>query len=132
TEAGLGAEAVAYWVRAGSRARQHAAYPEAVQQLRAGMELLPSLPEGARRDQIELELLVSLGISEAAMQGFAAPDVGRIHRRARELCRSVDAGPLLFAALGGLYQFYYYRGEFAVARDLAEQHRAGVLAAGEL
>ena len=132
TEAGLGADAVPYWVRAGSWARQQSAYPEAVQRLREGLALLPSLPEGSRRDQIELELLISLGISQAATQGFAAPEVGRIHRRARELCRSVDAGPLLFAALGGLYQFYYYRGDFAATLDVAEQHRAGVVAAGEL
>ena len=73
TEAGLGAEAVPYWVRAGSWARQQAAYPEAVQRLRAGLELLPSLPEGSQRDQMELELLISLGISQAATRGFAAP-----------------------------------------------------------
>jgi transcriptional regulator with AAA-type ATPase domain/tetratricopeptide (TPR) repeat protein len=131
-EAGQAPPAVRYWQRAGALARQRAAYAEAVEQLGRGLALLPALPPGGERDQLELGLLVSLGISQSATQGFASAEVRRTQERARELCRRVGAGPLLLGALGGLCQFYFFRAEFDAARDLAEQHLATVQATGEL
>jgi len=132
TEAAMPSAALAYWLLAGTRARRRAAYAEAVQQLSQGLALVPGLPEGPERDQRELELQVSLGISHSALSGFAAPEVRRIHERARELCRQVEPNVLLLGALGGLCQFFYFRAEFAAARDMAERHLAAVQATGEL
>ena len=132
TEAGLPSDALGYWQAAGTRARARAAYAEAAQQLTRGLALIPALPEAPERDQRELALQVSLGICHSALSGFAAPEVRRIHERARELCRRVEAGALLLGALGGLCQFYYFRAEFDAARDMAEQHLAAVQATGEL
>jgi tetratricopeptide (TPR) repeat protein len=123
TEAGQERAAIAWWVRGGTRARQRAAYAGAIEQLRRGLDLLPAaLPPGADRDRIELEVKVSLGISLQATLGFAAPEVGEIHARARELCRTVEGGPLLLGALGGLFLYYLYRSDFRSAREMAEQH----------
>jgi tetratricopeptide (TPR) repeat protein len=128
--AGERERAVGYLLQAGRKAAGRSALPEAVGYLRHGLDVLGALPATAERDRQELELHVWLGISEASRRGFAAPEVGRIHRHARELCRRVEAGPLLLGALGGLWQFYYFGGDFAAARDLAEQHRKAVLASG--
>ena len=123
TEARQERAAIAWWVRGGTRARQRAAYAGAIEQLRRGLDLLPAaLPPGPDRDRIELEIKVSLGISLQATLGFAAPEVGEIHARARELCRTVEGGPLLLGALGGLFLYYLYRSDFRSAREMAEQH----------
>lgn len=124
--------AVGYLLQAGRKAVARAAMADAVKHFRIGLHLLQGLPESADRHRQELELQVSLGVAEATRQGFAAPEVGRIHQRARELCGHVEAGPLLLGALGGLWQFYYFSGNFAASHDLAEQHRSAVLRTGEM
>ena len=48
TEAGLSAQAIPYWQRAGQQALQRSANPEAVQHLTKGLALLATLPETRR------------------------------------------------------------------------------------
>ncbi|HKW90860.1 MAG TPA: AAA family ATPase, partial [Methylomirabilota bacterium] len=124
--------AVRHLLQAGRKAAARAATADAIKHFRIGLHLLETLPESPSRHRLELELQVSLGVAEATRQGFAAAEVGRIHRRARELCGLVEAGPLLLGALGGLWQFYYFSGNFSTSRDLAEQHRSAVLRTGEM
>src|SRR5262249_32010610 len=45
TEAGLGAQALAYWQRAGQRAAERSAHAEAVSHLTKGLEVLATLPD---------------------------------------------------------------------------------------
>jgi len=66
TEAGLGAEAISHWQRAGERALHRWANVEALSHLRRGLELLGSLPDapdGHRpaRDAQRYSLLLALG-----------------------------------------------------------------------
>jgi hypothetical protein len=124
TEAAQERLAIAWWVRAGTRARQQAAYADAISLLERALGLLDTLPAGPERDRLELEIQVSLGISLQATRGFAAPEVGALHARGRELCRRVEGGPLLLGALGGLFLYYLYRSDLGAAREMAEQHRA--------
>src|SRR5205823_7881470 len=56
TEAGLGAQAVDYWQRAGQRAIQRSAHVEAISHLTRGLEVLAALPDSAERIQHELVL----------------------------------------------------------------------------
>ena len=53
-EAGLAEKAVAYWLKAGRQAMAGSAMPEAVAQLRTGLDVLTGLPDGPRRQQHEL------------------------------------------------------------------------------
>ena len=123
TEAGQERAAIPWWVRAGTRARQQAAYADAVRLFERALGLLDALPAGPDRDRLELEIQVSLGISLQAIRVFAAPEVGALHARGRALCRRVEGGPLLLGALGGLFLYYFYRSDLAAAREMAEQHR---------
>ncbi len=76
TEAGLAAPAVAYWQRAGQRAIERSANPEAVQHLTKGLELLATLPETPARAQQELDLQLALGPALSGHQGLCGPGGG--------------------------------------------------------
>jgi predicted ATPase len=121
TEAGLRAQAIPYWQRAGQRAFQGSANLEAVAHLTKGLEVLATLPDTPERAQQELTLSITLGLALRVTRGFAAPEVAATYHRARELCRQVGETPQLFPVLGGLVLFYNNRGEFQTARELAEQ-----------
>ena len=49
---------------------------EAVAQLQRGLELLGGLPDGAVRQDQELELQITLGQALIAIKGYAAPEPG--------------------------------------------------------
>jgi predicted ATPase len=53
TEAGLGAQAIGYWQRAGERSSAQSAYGAAVADCSKGLEVLKSLPETLERIQHE-------------------------------------------------------------------------------
>jgi TOMM system kinase/cyclase fusion protein len=121
TEAGLMAQAIPYWQRAGQRAIERSANLEAIGHLTRGLEVLETLPDTPERAQQELTLQTALGLPLLATKGFAAPEVERVYGRARELCRQVGQTPQLFPVLHGLWRFYVNRAEFQTARELAEQ-----------
>jgi predicted ATPase len=121
TEAGLHAQAVAYWHQAGQEAVKRFAHREAVNHLQRGLEVLQTLPDTSERHQHELDLLTDLGSMLTATQGYGAPEVEHVYTRARELCRQVGNTPRLFAVLQGLGAFYQQRGALHTAQELAEQ-----------
>ena len=109
TEAGIGAEAVPYWYRAGQRAIERAANVEAIGHLSRGLDALERLPDDAERARLELDLQIALGPALMTTKGYGAPEVARAYARARELCRRVGEAPQLFAALRGLWEYYWLR-----------------------
>jgi class 3 adenylate cyclase/DNA-binding winged helix-turn-helix (wHTH) protein/predicted ATPase len=121
TAAGLSAQAVPYWQRAGQRALEHSAYAEAIQHLTTGLHLLAPLPEAPARAQQELDLQLALGPALIATKGRAAPEVEQTYARARVLCQQLGDTPRLFPALLGLSRFYQNRGALPVARELGAQ-----------
>ena len=120
-EAGLYAQAISYWQQAGQRAFERSANLEAIRHLTKALELLKTLPDTREHTQQELTLLVALGVAIILTKGHAAPEVGTIYSRARELCRQVGDTPHLFSALLGLWRFSFVRGEFQTARELEER-----------
>ncbi len=119
TEAGLIAQAIPYWQRAGQRAVQRSDHREAINHLTKGLELLKPLPDTSERTQQELILQIALGTPLIATKGFAAPEVERVYARALELCRQVGDTPQLFPALWGSWVFYNIRGELQTSQELA-------------
>jgi TOMM system kinase/cyclase fusion protein len=120
TEAGLNAQAIPYWQRAGQRALERSANLEAVAHLTTGLELLATLPDTPERAQQELDLQTTLGPALMVVKGQAAPEVGRAYARAHELCQQVGETPQLFQVLRGLWYFYLHRLELRTARELGE------------
>jgi len=143
-EAGLNAQAVPYWQRAGQRASERSAYLEAIAHLTKGLEVLATLPDTPERTQHELDFQLTLGPALMVTKGMTDPDVERVYTRARALCQQVEETPQLFPALWGLWRFYTGRGELqtdntgaggatpGVGRARAGSHaaRAGLPCAG--
>ena len=73
TEAGLAAQAVPYWQRAGQRAVERSANLEAVAHLTKGLEVLATLPDTPERAQQELVLQTTLGPALMVTKGYACP-----------------------------------------------------------
>jgi TOMM system kinase/cyclase fusion protein len=121
TEAGLRAQAIPYWQRAGQRANERLAHLEAIAHLGKGLEVLAALPDTAERTQQELLLQTTLGPALMVTKSFGAPEVECVYTRARELCRQVGETPQLFPVLWGLWRFYLVRAAYQTARELAEQ-----------
>jgi predicted ATPase len=121
TEAGLLAQAIPYWQRAGQRTIAPSAYVEAVSHLRKGLELLHALPDTPERTQQELDLQMTLGPALMALKGWSAPEVEHAYACAQALCQQVGQTPQLFHVRGGLWAFYLVRGELQTAQRLAEQ-----------
>src|SRR5262249_40865848 len=121
TEAGLSAQAVSYWQRAGERAIQRSAHVEATAHLTKGLELLSILAETPERTWQELDVLTSLGPALMATKGYAAPEVERAYARAHVLCQQVGDTPQLFPVLWGLWVFYFVRGALPMSHTLGTQ-----------
>jgi class 3 adenylate cyclase len=75
TEAGLTAQAIPYWQRAGQRAVERSANLEAVAHLTKGLEVLTTLPDTPERAQQELVMQTTLGPALVAIKGQASPEV---------------------------------------------------------
>jgi predicted ATPase len=121
TEAGRSEQALPCWRRAGERAFGRSANLEAVAHLTTGVEVLTALPDTPERTQHELPMLITLGQALIATRGYAAPEVGRVYIRARQLCQQVGERAPLFPALYGLWAFYNVRAEHQTARELGEE-----------
>jgi predicted ATPase len=122
SEAGLNAQAVPYWQRAGQFAVQRSANLEAVAHLRKGLEVLATLPDTPERAQQELLLQTTLGPALMVIKGYSAPEMLQAYARARELCQQVGGEtPQLFQVLRGLWYFFLQRVELRTARELGEQ-----------
>jgi predicted ATPase len=121
TEAGLAAQAIPYWQRAGQRAIERSAYLEAIVHLTRGLALLQTLPATAEHRQQELDVQTGLGLAFMATRGYAALEVGHAYARARELCAQIGDTSQLFPVLWGLWAFYAVRAEHQTACELGEQ-----------
>jgi predicted ATPase len=117
TEAGLSAQAIVYWRRAGQYALDRSAYVEAIAHLRQGLHLTTTLPDTPERLQHELMLYMALGVTLAATQGYAAPDVEHAYLQAHECCRQLGDPAALFTVLRGLWVVYLTRAQLQRAYE---------------
>lgn len=121
TAAGVVEKAVIYWLRAGLRSQERFANVEAIGHFTKGLELLRTQEESAARDARELRLLGPLGTTYIAARGYAAPEVGPIFQRARQLSQSHTRLPEAFVMLRGHFAFHIVRGDFRLCTDLAAE-----------
>lgn len=122
TEAGANVEAIPYWLTAGERAGQRAAYEPAISHLNSALDLISDLPETPERDQLEARCQTLLALSLAARFGYAIPGVEEAYTRARMLCQRLGRTPDQFPILSGLVSFYLVRADHLVSDELAAEY----------
>ena len=121
TEAGLSAQAVSYWQKAGQRAIERSAHVEAISHLTKGLEVLTTLADPDERLTRELALQALLASALVATQGPASAAVERAYAHARALCQQVEDAPQLAPILLGLFRFYSTRAVHQTAGEVAAQ-----------
>jgi len=82
------------------------------------LERLPDTPEHAEQ---EISLQLTLGVPLIATAGYAAPDVGSVYLKARELCQRLREPPEISQVLWGVWTFHTLRGELGTALEIAEE-----------
>ncbi|MBI3799485.1 MAG: hypothetical protein HY268_21270 [Deltaproteobacteria bacterium] len=85
------------------------------------LELLTTRPDTPERSHRELALQIDLSAPLTATKGWAAPEVGAVYARARELCHQIGETTLLSRVLSGQTVFHLLRGELRTARELGEE-----------
>jgi len=121
TEAGMLEEGVSYWLKAGLRCIERSANVEAIGHLTKGLTFVRALPQSAERDVQELQFLNPLGTTYIAARGYAAPEVGPIFSRARELADRIGQPAQRFAVMWGNFAWHVVRGDFKLCTDLAAE-----------
>jgi tetratricopeptide (TPR) repeat protein len=121
TAAGLVAQAIDYWLRAGDLAVQRSAYPEAIGHLTTALDLLSPLPDSPEHRQQELEIQRRLGTALRALRGSPDTAVAQVYQRLRDLGQQTDQPQQMVPGLRGMFQTYRVRGDFQRARDAAAQ-----------
>jgi predicted ATPase len=114
-------QAIGYLLRAGNKAVWLSANEEAIAHFTKALALLKALPDTPQRVQQELMLQLAVAVPLQATKGYAAPELGRLCARVRELSQYVSETPLLFKVLHGLMRFHFIRAELQTARELEEQ-----------
>jgi class 3 adenylate cyclase len=120
TEAGLAAQAIGYWQRAGQHASARSAHLEAVSHFTTAIALLTTLPEMSERLQHALTLHLALGAALQITKGFAALEVEHAYTQAYMCCQQAGETPELAPVLYGLWTFYLVRSQLHTARELGE------------
>ncbi len=121
TEAGLTAQAIPYWQRAGQHAVEGSANVEAISHFTKGLELLKTLPETPERTGQELALQLALGPPLRMVKGHTAPEVEGVYTRAYELSQQLGDSWQQFSVLMGLQRFYINGAWLRKAHELSVQ-----------
>jgi tetratricopeptide (TPR) repeat protein len=120
-EAGYNEKAVHYWLAAGRQAWGRSAAAEAVALLRRGLALVPALPDTDRHRETELDLQITLGPALIMNRGWAAPELGEVYSRARQLASALNRPRALMFALWGQVTDHWARADLKRARQLADE-----------
>jgi class 3 adenylate cyclase/predicted ATPase len=114
-------KAVEYLQKAGQKAIHRSASVKAIEHIAKALELVKLQPHTLERNQQELALQLALGNVLMATKGYAAPEVGQVYLRARELCHQCGDSVRIFPALFGLWLFYTLREELQTAKEITAQ-----------
>jgi class 3 adenylate cyclase/tetratricopeptide (TPR) repeat protein len=126
TEAGLPAEAIPYWRRAGDLAMQAFALAEAVRHFNKGITLLQTVPATPERDVTELGFRTALAPAVIAQRGWAHAEVSRALEPAWALADALGQRAAYLPILNALSVHHMCANRLAVSLQWAEK----LLAAG--
>jgi class 3 adenylate cyclase/predicted ATPase len=131
-QAGLTELAVDYLQKAGQRAIQRSANPEAIGHVERALELLRSLGKSPERRRAACTLQVMLGEAMIAGRGYAAPETKQALLAAKGLMDQSTEPSQKFAVLYGIWAWYYVAGQVAMQREAAAEFVAEAERSGEI
>jgi tetratricopeptide (TPR) repeat protein len=94
------------------------AYEEAVAHFRHGLDLIETLPETQQLAQVEIFILLDLGLLYNVLKGPTDAETEQIYRRVKQLTQNIEPSFELFQALLGLKEYYDFRLELQTALKL--------------
>jgi class 3 adenylate cyclase/predicted ATPase len=121
------AKAIPFWHAAGTRALERAAYLEAAEHFRRGLEALDGTPPHPGDDLEHVDFLTHLAASLQAGRGYAASGVDVAYARARTACERARNDDRLVSVIRGQWMFHLLQGRYGTALELADE----MLALGE-
>lgn len=121
--AGLAADAVEAWTKAGRMALRRSANAEAVAHLTQGLETVDRIADPVARANAEMDLLALYAPALVTTRGYAAPEVRAAYARARELALRSDRTRHICQVLAGLFAHHLVRGELDAAESDARELR---------
>jgi class 3 adenylate cyclase/tetratricopeptide (TPR) repeat protein len=121
------AKAVRYWHEAGTRALDRAAFLEAAEHFRRGLEALDARGADEESDIERIDFLTHLAASLQAGRGYAAAGVQTAYAEARTRCERAGHQDRLLSVIRGEWLFYLLRTDYRTALNLADE----MLALGE-
>ena len=119
--AGEPAKAMPFWHAAGTRALERAAYLEAAEHFRRGLEALDGTGPHPGDDLEHVDFLTHLAASLQAGHGYAASGVDDAYARARSACERASCNDRLVSVIRGQWMFHLLRGEYRTALELADE-----------
>ncbi|WP_024519586.1 AAA family ATPase [Bradyrhizobium sp. Tv2a-2] len=119
TESGQGEQAVRAWLKAGKQAARLGTHLEAIGHLRRGLLVVQASPDMASRDEMELEIRLTLGYALIAAKGYGTREVEDNFARGVELGLRLKDDERMLAAIRGLWMRHFIRADMARAHDLS-------------
>ncbi len=119
-EAGLFAESARYYQKAGLVGALRSSMHEALAQLELGLGAAAKVENPSLRNQVELDLRMTLVFPLRALKGLGAREVEQNYARAFELARELGANEHVLPVLYGLFAVVWARGDIAAAARRAD------------
>jgi tetratricopeptide (TPR) repeat protein len=119
--AGRVEKAVEYRLKSVHRALRVSAYEEALGHLRSASDLISTMPKGDKRDNLDLDIQISLSSTLKATLGFDSPEVLSAYSKARDLCKRLGQMPKLPPILFGLWTYHLYKLNLKEAYDISKE-----------
>ncbi|HYZ28615.1 MAG TPA: adenylate/guanylate cyclase domain-containing protein [Thermoleophilaceae bacterium] len=113
-------QALLFWHAAGTRAIERAAYLEAAEHFRRGLEALEEAGRHRADGLQHVDFLTHIAASLQAGRGYAAEGVGETYERARKALERLRDDARLVSVIRGQWMFHLLRGEYSTALDLAD------------
>ena len=114
TRAGETAVAIEYWQRAGRHAAAGSATAEAIAHFRQGLSMLPDLPRGEQRDELEFGLRVGMAMPLIVESGYTSDDLKNCINCALAVSKRISHTP-------GIYSLLYSKWGFQLTAGLMDE-----------
>ncbi len=115
------AKATEYWRAAGTRALERAAFREAAEHFRRGLEELDESPSGPNQIRERADLLTYRAAALQAAYGYASAGVDEAYAAARSTYEQVRNDDRLVVVIRGQWMFHLLRGQYGTALELADE-----------